>query len=170
MDVSAIKAKLASEVKGIETLTVSEIGGRLVAGFNGLIAAVDPSSTEDQMVAAIRSAANLRPAPIPAVQPMPAAPVAAQPEPQAAPTQLQPKATTMSVTGASHAGMSLKGMLDQHRKLVADAKAHVETQFGKLGQAAQAMQSLGDDVGKEADDLLATIGQFKNDLTGESGT
>lgn len=43
IDLAALKAAL-SDVAGIDALTMTQIGGRLVFGFNGLIAAVDPSS------------------------------------------------------------------------------------------------------------------------------
>lgn len=147
MDLAALKARL-SDVPGIETLTLTQIGGRLVFGFNGLVAAVDPSATEDQVVSAIRTTSALRPAPMPPVQP-------------------QPKAKPMSVTGASHAGMSLKKMLEDRKQAMAAAHSKVESSFAKLDQATAALDSVGDKVAAEADDLMASIGQFTNSLGGE---
>ena len=70
----------------------------------------------------------------------------------------------MSVTGAAHVGSSLKDMLNQRKQKISAAHDKLNNSFGKLDQATAALDSLGDDVSNEADDLLATIGQFKNDL------
>lgn len=58
MSVEQIKARLR-DVPGIETLTMTLIGGRQAFGFNGLIAAVDPLASDQQIEDAIRSAANV---------------------------------------------------------------------------------------------------------------
>jgi hypothetical protein len=71
---------------------------------------------------------------------------------------------TMSITGASHASVSLKQMLSERKAKIAAAKDKLDANMGKLDQATAALESLGTDVGTEADDLLASIGQFKNNL------
>jgi hypothetical protein len=76
--------------------------------------------------------------------------------------------TTVSVTGAANAGISLKQKLADRKQKIADAHAKLEANFGKIDQATDAMSTLGDKVGAEADDLMATVGQFMNDLTGEA--
>jgi hypothetical protein len=91
--------------------------------------------------------------------------------PQAAPTPL-PAVTmsvaedkvTSSVTGAGHAALSIKQMMADSKSAIATAHQHVLQQASKLNKAADALQGLGDDLGSEADDLLAAIGQFKNSI------
>jgi len=73
---------------------------------------------------------------------------------------------SMSITGASHASVSLKQMLADRKAKLAAAQDKLSANLGKLDQATAALDSLGSDVGTEADDLLASVGQFKNDLGG----
>ena len=90
-----------------------------------------------------------------------------QPEATPLPTVTMAPATdkvTSSVTGAGHAALSIKQMMADGKTAIATAHQHVLEQAGKLNKAAAALQGLGDDLGSEADDLLAAIGQFKNDL------
>lgn len=64
MSIDQLKARLR-DVPGIETLTMTNIAGRSAFGFNGLIAAVDPNASDDEIETAIRMAsiqAALRPA------------------------------------------------------------------------------------------------------------
>lgn len=75
----------------------------------------------------------------------------------------------MSVTGASHASVSLKQMLDDRKAKIAAAHDKFAASMGKLDQATTALDSLGDDVANEAADLMASIGQFKNNLDGSNG-
>lgn len=169
VDLDRLKAKLA-DVPGFGSLSVTNIAGRKVYGFNGVMAAVDPKADEAETERAIRKAAAMVPPKLPApAVPMP--PVTTFRLGPATPLPLvsiQPARTkSMAVTGASHAGMSLKDMMAKHKQKIADAQAHVETQFAKLDQAGDAMQKLGDSVGAEADDLMATIGQFSNSIGGE---
>lgn len=157
VNLRALKFALA-DIDGIETLTQANVGGRMVFGF-GVSAAsttigVDPAATDDQIIAAIRKAAEAK-------QPAPAAPAAAAPQP----TQ---GTTTMSVTGAAHVGTSLKDMLNDRKAKIAAAHDKLNTNFGKLDQATAALDTLGDKVGAEADDLLATVGQISNEIVGGS--
>lgn len=71
---------------------------------------------------------------------------------------------TSGITGAGHATLTLKEILADGKSAIAGAHQHVMEQAGKLKKAAGALQGLGDDIGSEADDLLAAIGQFKNDI------
>lgn len=70
----------------------------------------------------------------------------------------------MSITGASHVGMSLKDMMEQRKRAMADGHAKLQDAFAKMDQATAALNSVGDKVAAEADDLLASVGQFTNDL------
>jgi hypothetical protein len=76
----------------------------------------------------------------------------------------QPKADSMSITGAVPATLSVKQMIEQSRQTVKAAHEKLQTNAAKVAQAAAALDSLGDDLGKEGDDLLAMVGQYKNDL------
>lgn len=58
MSVENLKSRLR-DVPGIETLTMTLIAGRQAFGFNGLIAAVDPNASDDEIEKAIRSAAGI---------------------------------------------------------------------------------------------------------------
>lgn len=139
--IADLKTRLA-DVQGIETLTLTMIGGRQVFGFAGLIAAVDPLATDQEIENAIRNAARL-----PSVALIPDKPQEVKP---------------MSVTGAKYAGMSLKSRMAAVKTKIEAGTAKVEANFDKLDQAGDALHALGDSVGAEAEDLLATVGQFTN--------
>jgi hypothetical protein len=125
------------------------IGSTQYVTLGGKTVAVSPMAS-DQEIAAALGVPSEQATPLPAVQI--GAPVA----------QTKPAAT--GLTGATHAGMSLKQMMADRKQKLSAARDKLETNFGKLDQATSALDSLGDDVGSEADDLLASIGQFKNDL------
>jgi hypothetical protein len=72
----------------------------------------------------------------------------------------------MSITGAAPATLSIKEMIEASRKTMQAAHQKFTTNAAKVAQAAAALDSLGDDLGKEGDDLLAMVGQYKNDLSG----
>lgn len=136
---AAVKARL-SDVPGIDAMSVSNIGGRLVFGLGGKVAAVRDGATDAEIDSAIRIIFGGNPPPA------------------------ATKGTSMSVTGAAHAGLSLKQLMAQHKQRIADGHAKLAVGFDKLGQAGDALNNLGDQVNTEADDLLATVGQFTNDL------
>jgi hypothetical protein len=73
----------------------------------------------------------------------------------------------MSITGAAHVGSSLKDMIELRKRAMADGHAKLQTAFAKMDQATAALNSVGDKVAAEADDLLASVGQFTNSLGGE---
>lgn len=70
----------------------------------------------------------------------------------------------MSITGAAPATLSIKQMIEASRTTVKAAHEKLTANAAKVQQAADALSSLGDDLGKEGDDLLAMVGQYKNDL------
>lgn len=74
----------------------------------------------------------------------------------------------MSVTGASAAGQSLREMMEEHRKTLADLTgAHMDTMragFQKQLQGVNALGKLAEKVNAEGDEFLAMIGQYTNDL------
>jgi hypothetical protein len=75
-----------------------------------------------------------------------------------------PKGITMSITGAAPVTLSIKQMIEQSRVTVKAAHEKLTANAAKVQQAADALSGLGDDLGKEGDDLLAMVGQYKNDL------
>ncbi len=74
----------------------------------------------------------------------------------------------MSVIGAGHAGLKLKELMAAHQRHIAqlldDNLAKVQAGFDKQIRGATAVGVLGDKVNAEGDDLLASVGQFTNDL------
>lgn len=123
----------------------------------GYAAAVDAGATDGDIEAAIRNAIKLPP-------------VSLIPDAQPAPIS-QPKGTTMSVSSATAAGMSIKQMMEDHQKQLADLmeghKAKMAAGFAKQMQAVQAVGSLAAKADQDGDDFLAMVGQFTNALGGE---
>lgn len=139
--VSELKTKLA-DVPGIDTLDVTFGAGLQHITINGRTVTVGVNASIEDIRAEFRAALNL--SKIGAIT--------------------TSKPTMASVTGAGHAGQSLKQMMADRKAKLTAAHEKLATNFGKLDQATAALDSLGDDVGNEAADLLASIGQFKNDL------
>jgi hypothetical protein len=160
MSVSDLKTRL-HDVPGIENLTMQNLAGRQVYSLGGKVIGLDPNASDAEIENAIRAAVA---SPSIALIPLEGASVALLPNVAPAPSQSIPRGKAMSVTGAAHAGMSLKQMMADKKAKLAAAHDKLSANFGKLDQATAALDSLGDDVGSEADDLLASIGQFKNDL------
>jgi len=109
------------------------------------VAADDPVSSEPQSVNSNVST-PLPPAPSPIA-------------PAAAPVTSTP---TMSVTGAAPAALSVKDLIASSRSKIQAAHDKLATNAAKVDAAGDALSSLGDNLGKEADDLMAMIGQFTN--------
>ena len=152
---ASVKARLA-DVPGIDRMSVSNIAGRLEFGMDGKIAAVDENASDAVIDAAIRATFGGHITPPPVAQPLsaPSAPI------------IPAKATTMSITGAAPATLSIKAMIEASRQKVKGAHDKLIANSAKISQAADALDGLGNDLGTEADDLLAMVGQYKNDLSG----
>lgn len=158
MSIDQLKARLR-DVPGIETLTLQNIAGRSAYGFNGLIAAVDPNSTDDQIETAIRMAsiqAALRPA---NDEPTPLPPV----------NITEPKPMTTQPGSFSAA---IKAMMDEARAGVAQARtdglAKVGEAIGKLNDAktatAKVAATMAGTIEDEAASVMSELGQISNDL------
>jgi hypothetical protein len=159
MSIADLKMRLA-DVPGIESLTMTEIGGRKVFGFNGMIAAVDPMATDQEIDTAIRNAADLvkfgRSSRLPTVSLIP--------EPRKAEPMNAPK------PGSFAAG--LKAMMNEAREGVAQAQrdgiAMVGEAVGKLNDAKTATVHVAGKMASaiegEAADVMAELGQISNDL------
>jgi chemotaxis protein histidine kinase CheA len=170
IDLAALKSALA-DVAGIDTLSLTNIGGRMVFGFNGLTAAVDPNSTDDHIIAAIRSAVAMRSSGTVAqvgntttiATPMPA---------PAAPAQPQPKATTMSNPAPGSFAASLKAIVDEAVAGVEQAKtdglSKIREKVGKLAEAKAAVARVTDNMAQNIEDqansVMSELGQISNDL------
>lgn len=166
MDIGAIKAR-CSDVPGIETLTLRNIGGRLVAGFDGLLVAADARTTEEHVVDAIRKAAAGRARGNLAMPNLDYAPRPTSDFLKNLAANNPPKDQPMSsITGAGHASTSIHAMLAARKKAIQDAHQKVQDSFAKLDKATDALNAVGDKVSAEADDLLASIGQISNELVG----
>lgn len=169
MAIDRLKSRL-SDVPGIESLTLTHVGGRHVYGFDGLIAGVDPSSTEEQVIAAIRKAVDLR------TRRIDGAGLAAVAGALDLPPLPQPKATTMSTPAPGSFAASLRAIVDEARNGVDQAKAEgiarVREAVGELGKARDATVRVTDrmveNIQDQAASVMSELGQISNDLTGES--
>lgn len=167
MGIHDLKMRM-TDVAGIETLTVTEIGGRKVFGFNGLIAAVDPSATDQEIEDAIRNAASLARfgrtpeekqtasvLPVPSLTPEPAR-----------------KVIPMTAPKPGSFAADLRAMMDTAREGVAQARregmAKVGEAVGKLNDAktatAHVAGKMASAIEDEAADVMAELGQISNDL------
>ncbi|WP_316214146.1 hypothetical protein [Bradyrhizobium sp. SZCCHNR2032] len=146
-----------ADVPGIETLTMGFEAGRITLRWGAYAASVDAAASDGDVETAIRNAIKLPPVTMIPDKPAPAA--VARPQ-----TKVQP----MSVTGASAAGQSLRELMEDNRRQLADlTAAHMDTMragFAKQLQGVQALGRLADKVHSEGDDFLALIGQYTNDL------
>lgn len=140
MSIADLKLRLA-DVPGIETLSLTLIGGRSCYGFAGKIAAVDPLASDQEIEDAIRNAARL---------------------PSIAMIPDKPKEAPMTVTGAGYAAGSLSSKLRAIRDKISAGSSKMDAALEKMDQAAEAHNSLADTVAGEADALLAELGQFTN--------
>lgn len=177
----AIKTRLA-DVAGIENLSVTMVGGRMVFGINGKTIGLTPFASEDEIEAAIRLslaapiAPATPPAPIPTPMPMPAATEAVvEPAPAAAPTTAPaPKAKPVPAVGSFAA--SLKAMMNEALAGVEQAKENgaskVRAKVAMLNEAKTAVVRVTDNMAQNIEDqansVMAELGQISNDLTGEA--
>lgn len=143
VDLASIKARLP-DVPGIEAMSVTFIAGRAVFGMDGKIAAVGEGASDTAIDAAIRRTFGATKT------------FAATNQPQGKPMS--------SVTGARSASASLKQMMAEAKQSVADGMAEVQAGIEKHAKAGAALKTLGGALNNDGDDLLATVGQFTNDL------
>ncbi len=155
MSIADLKARMA-DVPGIETLTMGFEAGRIVLRWGAYAASVDAAASDQDIETAVRDAIKLPP--VTMIPDKPALGAAA----------VQTTVKPMSVTGASAAGQSLRELMEDNRRQLADlTAAHMDTMragFAKQLQGVQALGRLADKVHSEGDDFLALIGQYTNDL------
>lgn len=188
VDLDRLKASL-SDVPGLNSLSVTEIAGRKVYGFNGVIAAVDPKADEVETERAIRKAAAMvppkLPEPIVRMQPStPTSPAAivtsglidmqAPPRPSPLPSvsiqPASPKPMTTPAPGSFSA--SLKAMLDEARAGVEQARADgltkVTEAVGKLNDVKASTSKVAAGMAKQIEDeaasALSDLGQISNEI------
>lgn len=154
LSVSDLKLRLA-DVPGIEALSMALEAGKIMLRWGAHSAAVDAAASDAEIEAAVRNAIKLPPVDL------------IQDRPALAP--IQPSGgSTMSVTGASAAGQSLREMMEEHRKTLADLTgAHMDKMragFQKQLQGVNALGKLAEKVDAEGDEFLSLIGQYTNDL------
>lgn len=153
IDLSALKLAL-SDVPGISTLNLTNIGGRSVFGLSGKVIAVDPSKTIAEVEADLRKA------------------VAFYGSQAAAASSPQPKATTMTTPAPGSFAASLKAMLDEARTGLAQARtegaAKVQEAVGRLNEAKAATEKVAGNMAQqihdEAASAMSELGQISNDL------
>jgi hypothetical protein len=74
----------------------------------------------------------------------------------------QNKDGPMSITGASHLSTSIRDMIAQAKSRVADAHSKIGDAVDNLGSAAGQAEKIAAAINAEADDLLASAGQYTN--------
>lgn len=180
MSVHELKQALKS-IPGSDSLTLAYApNGNELVTIAGRTVEVSPTASNAEIVLAFSSPEPVSTGNVTFVQPAAASVTAPSQMPAATPippvtmnaakTNQPPtgKTTTMSITGAAPAAMSIKDLIAKSRTTVQAAHQKLITNAGKVQDAAAALDGLGDDLGKEGDDLMAMIGQFKNDLSGAS--
>lgn len=153
MGVHELKQALR-DIPGVESLTLVNLpNGNQRVTIAGQSVDVSPTASNAEITLAFQH-------PNVTITPLPA-PVAYMPAPTT-------RTTAMSITGAAPAALSIKDLIANSRQTVKAAHDKLIANAGKVNDAAAALNGLGDDLGKEGDDLMAMIGQFKNDLGGTS--
>lgn len=153
MSVHELKQAL-SAVPGVESLTLGYApNGNELVTIAGRTVEVSPGASNEDIALAFRGGQTT---------PIPTVAFVAPPIPP------QTRTKSMSITGAAPAALSIKDLIANSRQTVKAAHDKLIANAGKVNDAAAALNGLGDDLGKEGDDLMAMIGQFKNDLGGTS--
>lgn len=160
MSIADLKVRLA-DVPGIHTLNMGLAGGRILLrwgeGLESYTAVVDAAASDGDIETAIRNAIKLPPVSIlpdnPAPAPLPAVPNGDKP---------------MSASTAAATGASIKQMLEDHARQMADAmeghKATMRAGFDKQLQAVAAIGRVAAKANSDGDDFLALVGQFTNEI------
>lgn len=162
VSVADLKARLA-DIPGIETLTLQLILGRQVFGFDGLIAAVDPLASDQDIEDAIRNTANLAKFGRSSVERTPLPLVDLMPTPAT-------ETKSMGTPAPGSFVASIRAMMDEARAGVAQARtdglAKVKDAVGKLGEAkvavTQVTGSMAQTIEDEAASVMAELGQISN--------
>jgi len=141
LSVADLKDRLA-DVPGIENLTMRPLLGRHVYGFDGLIAAVDPMATDQDIETSIRNAVAARFTPLPVV------------------TLTETKPMSAATTGYQRGSITsaLQALKDRGAAITANARASA----AKLTAAYDAAEKLNQSMSDDADNLMAELGQFTN--------
>lgn len=146
MSVNDLRARML-DIPGIDGLTMQLLGGRQCFSWgNGMLVAVDPMATDQEIETAIRNASRLPP-------------VSMIPD--------KPKEASMSsVTGARSASASLKQMMDQAKQSVADGMAEVQAGIEKHAKAGAADASRGGGALIGTARILSTLFAMTDDEAG----
>lgn len=165
MGIDQLKAALA-DVPGIDSLTMTTIGGRACYSFAGKIAAVDPNADDAEIQRAIRTASGS-----PEIASI--IPTASVQAVNAKPAPGAPKLTAPA-TGSFAA--KLKAMMADARAGVEQARndglSKVTDAVSKLEEAKAATLHVTGTMAKtiedEAASVMSELGLISNDLTGEA--
>jgi hypothetical protein len=169
MSIDDLKTRLR-DIPGIEHLTMQNLLGRQIFGWNGLMAGVDPSATDQDIEDAIRNTAAKADRPDELI----ASTIKQMLTPSSAtlPTVnlTEPKAMTTPAPGSFAA--SIRAMMDEARAGVAQARtdglAKVGEAVGKLNDAKVATtkvaSTMAQTIEDEAASVLSELGQISNDL------
>lgn len=173
VDLAALKDKLVG-VPGISGLTQTNVGGRMVFGFDGLVVGIDPSKTDDEIASTLIEAADAKQAggAVVASDTIAASLATPMPQPAAAQAAPQPKAKTMTTPAPGSFSARLKSMLDTAKsgldQAQAAGEARVKEAVGKLADAQVATAKVSESMAKQIEDAassaLADLGQISNEI------
>jgi len=160
MSVADLKTRMA-DVPGIHSLTMAIEAGRIMLRWGDHSAAVDATASDVEIEAAIRDAIKLPPVAL-----IPEKQNAGETMPSAVPAQ--PSSKPMS-TQPAHAGLSVKQMMEDHAKQMADIHAaQIEILKSTLARqrdtVANAVGTVASKIDAQTDEFLSIMGQFANDL------
>lgn len=166
------------DVPGIESLTMTMQGGQQIYAFAGREVTFDAAAPDSQVEAGIRAAvASPALVQMAAGGPIDAAAAAVALHPSIS-ASLLPQVKAMADTPAAHAAPSptdaahtVKGMLEQHVKLMGDIHAAqvalLDTALQRQRQTVStAVGNVATKINSQTDDFMSIMGQFTNSLEG----
>jgi|SRR5581483_552595 len=149
MSIAELRNRM-SDIPGIDGLTMQLLGGRQCFSWgSGMLVAVDPMATDQEIETAIRNASRL---------------------PSVALIPDKPEAASMTTPAPGSFAASIRAMMDEARQGIAQARADglakVSEAVGKLTEAktatAQVAASMAKTIEDEAASVLAELGQISN--------
>ncbi|MCA6114264.1 hypothetical protein J6524_04885 [Bradyrhizobium sp. WSM 1738] len=155
MSIHDLKTRMA-DVAGIEALTMSLEGGRILLRWGSYSAAVDAAASDAEIEAAVRNAIKLPPVSL----------IPDKPEAIAAPAISK---GTPSMTNPASTGASVAKIMEDHVRMMGEIQAAqvriLEASLARQRETvAGAVGKVAEKVDGQTDDFLAIMGQFANDL------
>jgi hypothetical protein len=161
---ATIKAQLA-DLPGIDALSMQILVGRHNYQIGGKLISVDPGASVDKIATEIRAALS-------AQVPTPVTINSASLLPSVGLEIKRRENKSMAITGAGGAALTLKALIEKRKaKIQADLEGHfkeIESEFDAQDKVVAGVGQLPGKIKTETSDLAASIGQFANDILGET--